>query len=466
MTYCQDCGAANDTAATFCRICGRGLSPERSDFLCPICTAPLAQQAAFCSACGVAVMRPQNAAPAPNFAFAGAGADNIGSAGPPAAPAHPIVQGINESLDLPDWLKRAAAEQPPDASQATDGSFMYTGANHLPAQPAMPISATQTSQEPSSVSSWPSAPARPAPPSIESTGHQPTTHPSSFASPPAAAEPSPWSAQPTSMPQPPLAQPVQSTFASAAPPLMEQHAVATAPPESAQTASRRILSPEIPNGGLDRTMPSWLNEPPKQVAPAPIAPAPAPAPSPVVASTDTTSFISESDLPAWIRQLAEAEEVRKAEETAQTALAARKAVADQVQTSSGTAGAGQNLFGEGSLARRISQLPGEAEPPTIASNPWLTRHEQSQSNSAAQSDVWSRPMSSIPRDQQEQGEQEQANFAPASDFRPDPSQAASPLAPVVNKVTSTSPLLRIVLLGAVLVSVLAIIAYVFLLGGS
>jgi hypothetical protein len=75
-------------------------------------------------------------------------------------------------------------------------------------------------------------------------------------------------------------------------------------------------------------------------------------------------------------------------------------------------------------------------------------------------------MSSIPRQHQEQGEQEQTNFAPASDFRPDPSQAASPLAPVVNKVTSASPLMRIVLLGAVLVSVLAIIAYIFLLGGS
>ena len=27
MIYCQDCGAANDVAGTFCRICGRNLSP-------------------------------------------------------------------------------------------------------------------------------------------------------------------------------------------------------------------------------------------------------------------------------------------------------------------------------------------------------------------------------------------------------------------------------------------------------
>jgi hypothetical protein len=465
MTYCQDCGAANDPAATFCRICGRGLSAERSDFLCPICTAPLAQQAAFCSACGVAVMRTQAAAPAPNFAFAGAGGESIGSAGPPAGPAHPIVQGINESLDLPDWLKRAAAEQPPDASQTTDGNFMYTGANHLPAQPTMPIPAAQAWKEPSSHSSWPSVPAQHAAPSFDTMSNQPTAQPNLFANPQAAAEPSPWTAQRNSMPQPPIAQSVQPQYASASAPPMEQHVVAYAPEEGAE-AARRMPALEIPNGGLDRAMPSWLNEPPQQVAPMPASPPPVPAPAPVAASTDTTSFISESDLPAWIRQLAEAEEVRKTEETAQAALAAREAAFNHVQTSSETAGSGQNLFGEGSLARRISQLPGEAEPPTIASNPWLTRHEQSQPTSAAQSDVWSRPMSSIPRQQQEQGEQDQANFAPAPDFRPDPSQAASPLAPVVNKVTSVSPLLRIVLLGAVLVSVLAFIAYVFLLGGS
>ena len=43
---------------------------------------------------------------------------------------------------------------------------------------------------------------------------------------------------------------------------------------------------------------------------------------PTEAMTDTTSFISESDLPAWIRQLAAAEEQRKAQETAAAAAAA------------------------------------------------------------------------------------------------------------------------------------------------
>jgi type II secretory pathway pseudopilin PulG len=246
------------------------------------------------------------------------------------------------------------------------------------------------------------------------------------------------------------------------------HHIEPEAPAIQPSVSKRLLTPEIPIGGLERAMPSWLNEPPQQAGPvstpqpgsAPVTPSipvVSPAVPPAVAATDTSSFISESDLPAWIRQLAEADEAKKAEEAA-------NAVATAAQQAATANGAGQNLFGEGSLARRISQLPGEAEPPTVASNPWLSRREQAEPAATAQSDIWSKPMSSIPRERSETTQA--AQLAPESAQPVAPETNQSTFSPVVNKVASASPVLRWVLIGAVAVSVLAIVAYLFLLGGS
>jgi len=73
-------------------------------------------------------------------------------------------------------------------------------------------------------------------------------------------------------------------------------------------------------------------------------------------------------------------------------------------------------------------------------------------------------MSSIPRERAETASSTQA----AAESTPIAASEASQstFAPVVNKVTSASPMLRWVLIAAVAVSVLAIVAYLFLLGGG
>ncbi len=424
MSYCQDCGATNDTAATFCRICGRGLSAERVSEPCPSCRSPLANQAAFCSSCGIAITQTHATAPATSFAFAAGGSDVGNTATQILTPPNPAVQEISESLELPDWLKRAAAEQPVDSSQTTDASFMYTGINPISARPPSPTPLTPPA---------PTAPVQPNP----------------FASFSVSEPPAEWPASNSPELQVATSQSIQ-------PPSV------AAPSSESTPASRRLLQQEIPSGGLERAMPTWLSEPPQSTA-ASAAPEPPPLPAPVApplpAATDTSSFISESDLPAWIRQLAEADEAKKAEEASTAVVAA----AEQAATAAST-DAGQNLFGERSLTRRISQLPGEAEPPAVVSNPWLSRHEQPEPASAAQADLWSKPMSNVPRDRAESASQILAAAESASSVMPEAAQS-SPLSPVVNKVTSSSLLLW-VLVAAVAVSVIAIAAYLFLLGGS
>ncbi|MFL5758421.1 MAG: hypothetical protein ACJ789_01710 [Thermomicrobiales bacterium] len=341
------------------------------------------------------------------------------------AQANPAVQQISKGLELPDWLKRAATEQPHDVTQATDGNFMYMGTN-----PPVPPSAVPapTAQE---------TPVEPPPPTPQPwPAPKPQTPLTSI-----AAEPSPWQAQ--------------------------QPAPASAQNDGVQVAERKLLSPEIPNGGLDRAMPSWLNEPPQHATPDPAPPAePGPVAHSVTTAADPSSFISEGDLPAWIRQLAQAEDARKTEEAAAAAATVQEAAAALPLAAPSALGAGQNLFGEGSFARRISQVPGEAEPPTMASNPWLNRRDQAQASSTAPANLWSRPMSSVPRDKVDAPKREQASLEPTPLVQPDAPQSISHLAPVIDKVTSASPLVRWVVVAAILVSILSIGAYIFLVGGS
>jgi Double zinc ribbon len=447
MIYCQDCGAANDVAGTFCRICGRNLSPERGSLLCPTCSQPLVNQAAFCSSCGGAVMQAPAAQPAHNFAFASAAADGGGTP-PSLAPLNPVVQVINESLDLPDWLKRAATEQPQDSSQATDGSFMYTGVNPTPLPPPKPapqvayspqLTGDPSVQQSPGTQSQPGAPwpAQAAPP--QGPTSWPQAEPATVPSAPSAPGNSLWPSQ------------VKPTMISPASTSPEIQAPASPGP------ARKLVSAEIPNGGLDQSMPSWLNQSPQ--AAAPVAP-PTPA-VPTEAMTDTTSFISESDLPAWIRQLAEAEEQRKAQETA-TAAAAAVAAARYQPAPPQAAPTSQDLFGEGSLAHRISQLPGEAEPPQVTSNPWLSRRDEMSGLDAAQADVWSRPKSDSDRGLGEREPEFQSSFAPSTALQPDLPITAQESAPVEK---SDDAKLRLALLIAAAISVAALAAYLFMTGG-
>jgi len=458
MIYCQDCGAANDVAVSYCRICGRGLSQERGSLLCPACSQPIADQASFCSACGTPVMQSSSAQPTHNFTYAGANAEVAGQGSQPSQPLNPAVQVINEGLDLPDWLKRAAAEQPHDTSQGTDSSFVYTGINPTPIQPAVQAPPVQPSMQqttavgasPEPQVSWPTQPSA-SPPQLPA--QEPVGWPQQQAAPPHA----PAASAPSASIWPAQIQPtINAQAAPAAPP-------AFAEPNGAVGQARKFLAPEIPTGGLDQEMPSWLNQPPKTdelPAPTPVAPTLAPTPAPVEADGDTSSFISESDLPAWIRQLAEAEEARKASEA--------KVAAAEVQppATPEAPNAGQDLFGEGSFTRRVSQLPGEAEPPSVASGPWLSRREQAVPSGTTQADVWSRASSSSTRKRDDEMEAElQPSFAAPTSFLNDQ---------VVKVESATKPKssekfddekLRLILLIAVAVSVAAIAAYMYMGGG-
>jgi hypothetical protein len=102
--------------------------------------------------------------------------------------------------------------------------------------------------------------------------------------------------------------------------------------------------PPVPTAGLPNAIPDWLRQ---QSAAKPAVPEPE--------ATDTSSFISENDLPEWIRQIAEADAVKKAEEERLAAEAAARKV-------------------ETAAPKRIV-LPGETAPSAPAANPWLTRRD-------------------------------------------------------------------------------------------
>lgn len=68
--------------------------------------------------------------------------------------------------------------------------------------------------------------------------------------------------------------------------------------------------PPLPDGGLAAAMPDWLRADPERAGPPgvpaptpPAAPEPAAAPAAGLAPIDPTTFVTEADLPAWIRRL-------------------------------------------------------------------------------------------------------------------------------------------------------------------
>lgn len=72
--------------------------------------------------------------------------------------------------------------------------------------------------------------------------------------------------------------------------------------------------------------------------------------------SDTSSFISENDLPEWIRQIADADAVKRAEEQRQAAETAQAAALE-------------------AAGGKRAPLPGETTNAGHASNPWLSRRE-------------------------------------------------------------------------------------------
>jgi len=153
--------------------------------------------------------------------------------------------------------------------------------------------------------------------------------------------------------------------------------------------------------------------------------------------------------------LAEADEQRKAQEAAAAATAVAAAYQPVPQEAPPP---DRDLFGEGSLARRISQLPGEAEPPATASNPWLSRREGAE---LAQADVWSRPKAGDDRRLVDDETYEQSAVAQTVVAQLEQPATASAAVPTED---SEDNKIRLVLLIAAAVSVAALAAYLFMTG--
>ncbi|MGI8476784.1 MAG: hypothetical protein ACR2OO_10485 [Thermomicrobiales bacterium] len=114
----------------------------------------------------------------------------------------------------------------------------------------------------------------------------------------------------------------------------------------------------VPSDDLAAAMPDWMAEDAMQgphPAPALIAP-------PSAAAADTSTFIAETDLPDWIRQLAAAD-AKKVEDERLAALAAEKAAAPPAPAA-------------GDASSRRTPLPGEIETGGPGSSPWLVRRDR------------------------------------------------------------------------------------------
>ena len=239
MVYCEQCGAANDMLNVECHRCGHALTHSEE---------------------------PAPGETSGRFEFAGAK--------PAAEPASAnAVTDLGSGLELPGWLRRAAASTP----QIAEPSSLDT-APQLPRGFAV---AQPDSRQPRGES------AHSAQNNHEAVG--PGRH--------ASVEP----------PRPSIASPIRNH---------------------------------------SQSMPEWLKT----------GQSPVPA-TPQSDITDTSSFISEGDLPEWIQQIAAADALKQADEERLAAAVAETA-----------------SIAEPLTPRRIT-LPGEASA-RAASNPWLSRREK------------------------------------------------------------------------------------------
>jgi hypothetical protein len=112
--------------------------------------------------------------------------------------------------------------------------------------------------------------------------------------------------------------------------------------------------PTIPTGDLAASIPSWLRAPLSDEQPEPAQE------SLLTDPTDTRGFITEDDLPAWIRQIAIEEDAKQAEREK-----AAQAAAVNVEESA-----------EGPATPRRRLLPGEIDAAHTTATPWLARGDR------------------------------------------------------------------------------------------
>ena len=144
--------------------------------------------------------------------------------------------------------------------------------------------------------------------------------------------------------------------ASESPVAAPVHARSTASEADASVAP--AARPAIPTGDLAASIPSWLKAPMPEEPPAPAQE------SLLTDPTDTRGFITEDDLPAWIRQIAIEEDAKQAERE-KAAQAAAEAAAANVEESADS---------PASPRRRL--LPGEIDAAHTTSTQWLARGDR------------------------------------------------------------------------------------------
>jgi ribosomal protein L40E len=351
--FCQDCGGANAANAETCRICGQELVRERNGAPCLRCGSATAKAANFCSKCGATTVQAVSAAQSDKGADATTG-DRLVAFGQPGSQSGAELN-LGEGLELPEWLKRAAAEQPFDANR-------QTAINANPFGPLGGSTATLDAEQGNS------------------------------AAPPNAADF-------RLSPQAPLSAPGEEIDS-----LISQ---------TAGSAGSK---------GID-SQASTTNASSADV-------------------TDTSTFISENDLPEWIRQLAAADEARKVEDMRR---------ADE-QSAANRAAAATDT-------RNRKPLPGETATSAPGTSPWLARRDRSEESETVVADSWGRPVIT--------GEKRATTPDAGEDaVAPDPVPETVPVDPVVAAAASPTAggqnMLRMVLLAATVLVVIAAVAFMVL----
>jgi hypothetical protein len=333
---------------------------QRSTLRCSACREYVGVGAAFCSTCGassddIALGAPADGGIPPNEAAIEAllAAPATAAQRLAALSSSPESEPINigAGLDLPNWLKRTAAASRGDAA----------------------VEAIETGSQGQEIAAR-GAPgfelgARAAFSSSELVGTE--------VMPPATTAPGSTAGGGLVEPPEPRDRLVASGAAVVAPPAPLGQVAG-----SIATTDTEPPLPPLPDGGLSANMPSWLRpgagsatasaEPAAAAHPVPSSPrADLSARSLAEDPTDTTSFISEKDLPDWLRQLADAEAVQ-AEAAALVAAAQEAEQATQAAAVAAAEATAEAASAEAlPLPEEATHLPGSSS----AAGRWLTRHE-------------------------------------------------------------------------------------------
>jgi hypothetical protein len=352
--FCQDCGGANAATAESCRICGKALVSERDGAPCQRCGNGTVEDANFCSLCGAATVQPVSAAQKDKLAQSDAD-DTVISFSQIGSQQGADIN-LGEGLELPEWLKRAASEQPFDASR-------QTALNANPFGPPGGSIATLN-----------------------------VVHADGGDLPPATAF--------VLSPQPPLSIPDDEIDS-----LISQSAANSAGSQSLDNA--RLAA----NSDAD--------------------------------ASDTSTFISENDLPEWIRQIAAADEARKLEEIR---------LADERSAASRAAGATD--------PRNRKPLPGETANTGPGTSPWLARRDRSEETDTVAADSWGKP---TPTAEKREIPQDTVVVSHNAEPQPAPAVVDPVVAVATTPAADSQNRMRMVLMAAVVVALIAVVAFMVLI---